>query len=449
MKAEPKKSISTQELSFFWAAAILFQYISQLSWIIALVGAPLSAASALQFALVFSATALLLFPASSCLLMATAAFQISHVLLSLPDVPNHRLYTALVNLAILLGALKNRKAPWEEAAPVLRTLLVTLYLFAALAKTNSAYIDPSVSCATQFLHEMPLWNTSSPLLASAVAWGSLSLEWIVPLLLITRAFRPFAILLGLVFHIAISLDLARHFIDFSSVAVASLLAFSAVPILSAELRRSLGLAIAFGFTVCAYLGATAQHDWNFYLYFTESRDLLWLLYAGLVTGCYVLALPNWKRATLTQPFAIGTALKTLPFTLAILNGLTPYLGLKTKSSWDMYSNIRLEGSLPNHILGTLDLRGEMHFPVHILKSTNSLLQLQYAEAGYDITPFELSSIFSSDPTGVTSFEWKGVTYQNYLHGSNALPELSPPTWLDRKLTWYRPIDRSTPVRCSR
>jgi hypothetical protein len=80
-------------------------------------------------------------------------------------------------------------------------------------------------------------------------------------------------------------------------------------------------------------------------------------------------------------FSVPGALFLLVPILVFLNGLSPYLGLKTENSFSMFSNLRTEGNVTNHYLvpvsfQVFDFQKDL---VEIVSSTDSSLQKTAAE----------------------------------------------------------------------
>ena len=93
--------------------------------------------------------------------------------------------------------------------------------------------------------------------------------------------------------------------------------------------------------------------------------------------------------------------------LVLLNGLSPYLGLKTRTAWQMYSNLNLSPLIILIIIlipYSLDVGGFLADSVRILATSDPVLCAQaYVQTGRRITWFELrrlcrASIQSSELT---------------------------------------------------
>ena len=134
--------------------------------------------------------------------------------------------------------------------------------------------------------------------------------------------------------------------------------------------------------------------------------------------------------------------------LMVFNGFTPYLGLKTRSSFDMYSNLRIRGTESNHFLipHPLDLLGYSGDLVRVMESDEIALQQDFITPGLYSTYFEFRSYFSSRPNAAVKYEHNGEVFN--LARADERPELmSRPGMLERKLVWYRPVDPSPKNRC--
>ena len=85
--------------------------------------------------------------------------------------------------------------------------------------------------------------------------------------------------------------------------------------------------------------------------------------------------------------------------LVLLNGLSPYLGLKTRTAWQMYSNLNLAAATSNHLLvpSSLDLGGYLADAVRILATSDPALREEYVHTGRQITWFELQRYLRQQP----------------------------------------------------
>ena len=142
--------------------------------------------------------------------------------------------------------------------------------------------------------------------------------------------------------------------------------------------------------------------------------------------------------------------------VVFLNGLSPYLGLKTETSFAMYSSLRTEGEWNNHFfMPALRLADYQDDLVEILETNHPRLQkMMYigmqAERKALITYFELRRVVSEIATNFyVTYERQGEIHQysNY-NGGNTDPELARrhPLLL-AKLLYFRPITAGEKEYC--
>jgi hypothetical protein len=361
----------------------------------------------------------------------------------MPFTGNHWLLTALAGLAILVT-----RADPVFYLPALRWIFVVFYGFAALAKLNSGFFDPSVSCAVFYANQwldgfgfggVPIGSPAGGL----IVWLTVAVELsVVPLLLIRRT-RYFGVLLATAFHSLISFDLNQHFYDFTAILVALLVCFlpeDAVSEVSRPLPggtspflRLTWLTLGAFLILIAVLPATvltvAILDLlPFAIWIPIS--LLWLL--RVLRRPHSHPVLSWKPGWL----AGGVVL------LAFVNGLTPYLEIKTAYGFNMYANLVTAQGNTNHFLigKTIPLRNGYERPVEIVRSSDPGLRL-YREHGYLIAYPQ---------------------FQRYLVGKELTAELvrggerfslsEASTLADSGPWWWRyfglrSLDESTPPRC--
>jgi hypothetical protein len=172
------------------------------------------------------------------------------------------------------------------------------------------------------------------------------------------------------------------------------------------------------------------------------------LAAALLSGIRAGS-PRWPpaKSLLAHPVP---ALAIVPL-LTLLNGVSPYLGLKTEASFAMFSNLRTETS-SNHLLvrQSVDLLGLQSDLVTIESSTDDQLQ-QIAERGYLLPLWELQAYVRartevSGPDFTVTYTRKGVRRSVERAGRDA--ELSRQgQFLARKLVAFRPVAANGPNPC--
>ncbi|MGH7337040.1 MAG: hypothetical protein ACREI7_05655, partial [Myxococcota bacterium] len=357
-----------------WSTAVLFSLLSNSDWFLELRVSPGSPKALFETALAISALVVLWRPGSRAALLGMAALQLADVAWMLPFAFNHRLVLAAVNAALLVCAARaawrspgSRPPPHpiECSAPAARATVVLVYAFAFLAKLNTDFLDPASSCAVAFSRHISPLVDQVPGAAHAAAYGTMLVEAVLPLLLIVRRTRAYGAILGLGFHLVLSFDLVRHFVDFSAVMSALLLLFVRLDMgEDANRRWSRRLAIAFGILIAAGFGVhtLGDSDRGTRLILVMVVQLLWVVYAA---GLIVLAVRFRGAAPVGARETFGMRPALVPIVaLVALNGLAPYLGLKTHTAWNMYSNLDVQPDRSNHLLvprslDVLGLQGEV------------------------------------------------------------------------------------------
>ncbi len=453
-----------------WALAALWHLLAN----------PLGAPAWSQALVAVGIGATLLHPGAVVPLGLLAASSLVLLWEEAPVLGNHWLLVGCIDVAILvalaMGAVRGRFTDRTDLAdrvlPAARLSLVGFYAFAGFAKLNDAFLDPSVSCATLFYRETTTSIGVEGLQLGGTAWvartvvvGVVALELALPILLVIRRLRSVGVVLGLVFHLVVALDRIHPFFDFSAVLFALLVLFlppssgawvaERVGSVRARLdlrgprhaRRArwalagapVGVALLVAIDVLTVDGAREVGWWP------------WQLGAGVV----VVSAVRFLR----QPRSSGPPARLLPHhlpqhavylvapLLVLVNGLTPYLEVKTGYGWNMYANLRTVDGDTNHLLlpGTLPLTDEQEDVVRII-STDDAGLAAYAARDYALTWTQLRGYLAERPSA-------SITYQRgaervALERASDRPELVEPVpaWRE-KLLLFRPIDLSGEERC--
>lgn len=342
-----------------------------------------------------AAVILLLFnPRSVSLLgfMALASFadNVSHW----PKLSNHTFASGLMNGTILLAVLwtlyRNRrqigKPGWswytlglndreatnallERFAPVMRAAVIIIYLFAVLHKLNWDFLNPAISCGTAMLHDLTSRLPFSPDYAwapLASIWATLAIELALPVLLLFRKTRHYALALGLPFHLMLGLIGHRKF---SAFIFACYFLFTEEKFTEALNERVRTLRRWFAQWQRRHPALTARRvTWSslsvllagiaagFGLELLDLKRMeksSWLLWSLIAIAAYVLVLFQQKFLRMPAPamalhWSYPGWLWLLP-ALLVFNGMNPYLGLKTHVVFSMYSNLRTEAGEWNHL----------------------------------------------------------------------------------------------------
>lgn len=373
--------------------------------------------------LVLAAVAVIHRPASVGRLLDLAVIQLLDVAYYLPVVPNHWLLTGIVSLAILgaatAGALRGGRAGlqlgelYQTLTPPVRRSAVIFYFFTFFHKLNTDFLNPDMSCAARFFERavspFPAL-VALPGMGVAVIWVTLAAELFLAVGLAVPRWRSAACLLGAGFHMLLALDAAHVFYNFSAVMFAVLWVCLPASRAARLARQPSGRVGRFHF-----LGGYALIVGLAWWFPTEAWRVtafgfsgLWLAFAitllshaGLLGRCNMwrVARAVCRACGRPPPLApvearpsrwVAGVLLLLPV-LVLLNGLSPYLGLKTRTAWQMYSNLNLDAAASNHYLipYSLDIGGFLADSVRILATSDPTLNAEYVHTGRRITWFEL------------------------------------------------------------
>jgi hypothetical protein len=292
-----------------------------------------------------------------------------------PYHPNHIVFswilsgTMLTALLIVLrqdaseGDLASR---WFRAfAPWLRIELCLLYFFTVFHKLNGSYFELDWSCAAKMHREISDWM---PLLPGAkwaqyaAIYGTLIIETAIPLLLLFGRTRVAGVILGMLFHGLLALHPHPGLFSFSSLMTACFTAFipfrTAASLMPSERFQNVwrqGL-----WVVTALYGLWIIRSWlpswlspEEYLQHI-SRVGFFAYHTYLFVGLFMFVRSIQKRQHEIQSQAEGTWV-AYPFVLIFplllsVNGFGPYLGLRTQTSFSMFSNLHTENGVNNHLI---------------------------------------------------------------------------------------------------
>lgn len=439
--------------SFVWAACLLFALTAFPGWYFYVLAEPLRPIVLIELAQLVVALLILIRPRGLTGLVVLALLQLAQAGWWLPELPNNRWVTSLLHLAFLAALLhRPREFRFGDFQIPARAIVVICYGFAFFAKLNVDYLDPAVSCASRFYGNVAGWLPlpTAPWAEHTAIWGALIVEgFLAAALALTRGrWRILTVVIGLAFHLALSFDLGKHFVNFSAVMSAGLLLFlpqqdleELAPVRPGwrDPRRwfAVGLLVltATGFAAAAKLLPGAS--------FFIVRNAVWTAFAVLLihrVGRLLLRPEPWDQVW--RKVAFGPACVV---GLALLNGSSPYLGLKTRTAFDMYSNLRLEADRSNHqiVPWSLDLLGVLDDEVSVIAVDDPQLR-RVLEPGSRWPWFEFSRRVGEAPRARIVYERRGKRWVHHPGGRS--PILAPP-WLLRKFLIFRPLGTASRGEC--
>lgn len=442
-----------------WASSILFHLAGNTrlapEWGRAILGA--------------AAIALLVRPRIALLAVPLGVAVLANVWLEAPTLGNHWLlqgFIAVVVIAAVVGTRGNGDRAIGQLVGPARLTLLAFYGFAAFAKLNADFFDPVASCAVFYLRESAdSWGAVSLVdgLSSGarrgVAMIVASIELSVPFLLILRRTRNVGVVLALLFHFVLAIDRTHQFFDFSSILGVLFVLFldettrTEVVDVAQRARRYVadrwesGPEIAHLFVLAALTGAVVfaagPSDWS------APRDLrvtgvwVWIVFGSAVTFAVARAVrsttgePDRHLFDMRQP----RWLLLLP-ALAVVNGLTPYIEVKSGYGWNMYSNLAIVDGDSNHFIvrgGPALTDGHARL-VEVIESDGAGLDF-YIRGEWLLPEQQLVDHLADRPgahaVGIVNGET--VRYESD-------PSAARPDW-QQKFQVFRAVDAEGPVGC--
>lgn len=441
-----------------WGAAVLFHLAGNTrlapSWGRALLGA--------------AAVAVLTVPRARWASALLAIAVLVNVWLEAPLLANHWLLHGFIAVVVLGGLALRRSGIAHLMGGIggpLRLVLLAFYSFAAFAKLNTDFFDPAVSCARFYLEESASswgvgglvegWGSSAQ---TAIAVVVAAIELSVPALLLWRRTRSAGVLVALAFHFVLALDRTHQFFDFSAVLVCLFLLFlpagGASTILASasdvrdrlaarwssgpELLRLVGLA-ACGLAVVV---AAGPGDWPAPPLLRNAGVVVWIVY-GVVALAAAAAAVRAARGEPRPLVGAGVApvLLLLP-AVAVLNGLTPYLEVKTAASWNMYSNLAVVDGDSNHLVVRrgLPLTDAHERLVEVIDAEGVDLGF-YIGSDWRLAEVMLEDHLADRPGAIVTGVVDGERIRYDGGGGGARP-----AWR-QKLQVFRAVDGDPPVGC--
>jgi hypothetical protein len=433
--------------SALWAAAALFHIGSINEW------RP-------HVFLAMAAAWVLFRPSSLAAFVTLALLQSEAAVRFSPYITNHWLFTFFINSGILASIALLMVKRWRFTvdraelvalfAPATRMAVIVLYFFVVFHKLNADFFDPAVSCGVTFyaaqLSRLP-WLPDSTLFHVGSIYLTITIEAAIPLLLCFARTRTLGVIVGLAFHYVVAMNPIGGFYDFSAMLFAMYVWFAPRSLISHPAIGS--TAFRFGAASLAVVsGAIAiliRLGPRRMFRGIDPFLVVWDVYGATLIAAFAIHL--WSRrdawAGRTASFAIRTpALIAVPLAV-FLNGIMPYLGLKTETSWAMFSNLRTEGDRSNHFMipasaQVFDFQRDL---VQVTGSSDPILQLMATR--HQLVPyFEVRRHPQASVSYVRdSVESRFQRVSDDPHFSAEIP------WVMRKLLQFRPIDLGDKEKC--
>ena len=403
----------------------------------------------------------LLRPSAPGRLLGLALLQGAFAFGDLPDGNTNRtlqVFFSVVLVGAWLGALvRERRLPsaaawFRRLAPPLRLSLLAIYFWAAFHKLNTDFFDIDKSCGVELYRRVTekvgfLPWPDGPGALTVVVWATVLVEGALPLLLVARRTRAVGLGVAAVLHFGFGLTM---FFDFSMTMLSLLLLFTPEGFASALLggrppwtRLGWSQARWRWITTAGAAAFAVATEWIFWDMFDPLALAWWLLVPALGFAFWKLARGRWSWESPIELLRSGPLLALVPLALFAM-GTCPYIGSKTETSLAMYSNLRTEGGVSNHLLLTqpLYLFDYQRNLVRVLESSDPQLQA-LANEGHPVPLFTLRKRVHG--LAWTGYADQSVTYERagaveeYRRSDTDSALATPPTFFERKFLRFRTI----------
>jgi hypothetical protein len=432
--------------------------------------------------LTISSILILVKPSSVGRLILLAIMQLFEMTLRMPGVSNHWIFTAFVNLTILQAlvyvAFKQKSfyvkkdTLYNAFAPVVRIELLIIYFFVVFHKLNSAFFYTGSSCASNFFisqNSLSLFPQSTEILALS-AYLTVGVEALIPLLLVFRKTRGAGIIIGLLFHCLIAYNPQNGFYDFSSMIFGTYIVFTS-PSFSAQVYVYFRKIVRLKYRIKYRWASFSFSKLSFFVVCVGAlfvmlflailnldagdfiRDIFWTSYSILFIFIFVASRRKQAPGVAGKSksaFAIPAKAMIIMPMIVFVNGICPYLGLKTEHSFAMFSNLRTEGGISNHFLvpASSQLFDYQNDLVEIISSTDQMLS-NYARLNQQMVYFSFRNHISNKKIERVEYIRNGQRRVFEFANPATHQDLRTryPVW-QRKLLRFRTIRKFDPQPCN-
>ncbi len=363
--------------SLLWTVAAWFHVWNQVHWPAHMWWSPSPRQVSIELGMFIATMLVVVRPTDPRPFLAFLGFEFLHGFVDMPRVANHWYIKHLIDLAILGSAatvyLRDGRitaSGWiRHFGPAARWILLIAYSWAAFAKLNVHFLDPNVSCASTTWQKIGAEWLPLPQ-GRFFDWLAITttivVEISIPALLLMARRRHWGVLIGLVFHYLISVPPQLHVPDFAMILFACWFLF--LPPEFARRMREQKQAIASQlslFTRPVVLGLITPVLMLPMLWYIHgpSQDLFantmaWgriqlFMVVGLAWVLLVIYhLRNSRDGVeeLLEPMRVRNPWHLFLIAFTLLSGLFPYIGLRTTTNFAMFSNLRTEAGMNNHLL---------------------------------------------------------------------------------------------------
>ena len=419
---------------------------------------------------IITAMIVAVFPNRTPAILAFAGAQTLVIGFRFPFVADHLVMEIGLNLAILLSfaylAIRRRSTDvspdemFSLYSPIGRWLLIIMYFYGTFHKINPGFMSLDSSCALPFIDGFPLPQAIIDLQISqyAAIWGTLILESVAMVLLLTTRTKYYGMLLGMSFHFLIGISSFGTLAHFSTFALALHTLF---------LPSSIGQQVygtswipdflknESNFKVATIVFVLLQVFFGLHLLMTFDVYLVNSLFAIFGATLMVLVFKYGRVRSVDAPYRLKSswlALNLIPVWFFV-HCMSPYIGLGTGGALTMFSGLRTEGGISNHYLIPTPLR---LFPyqdtiIYFDNASNpSLAPVVRDEQGMTMFDFQ-RHFMHREPLALPLT----VRVDDQVYNLDDVPAIeafaakyfTEQSWLERKYMSFRLVDDPNPKIC--
>lgn len=335
--------------------------------------------------------------------------------------------------------------------------LLIMYVFGIFHKINSDFLNPNFSCAVALWRAMPspLNKLEGPLIDYSTIYGTFVVEAVIVLALLIPRTRYLGMVFGILFHLLLALSDYAAYLAFTTLSISLHVLFldsansrkiMQSPEMAAIRSRIRHPLYKLAVLILLIVGALLMMRNAFGL------STIFLLPFVLPLCFLIMRYGRRGRGREESPYGrpaymIGVVVAGLYFA----NGFMPYLGLKTAQSINMFSNLRLEAGVSNHLI----FRGPPG-PFRYLENVaviedagGSAFLSWYQNRGFAIVYYDLLAHLAENPELVVSFELNGRQFSSVGSADfrDDIERTLHPRWV-RKWFHFLPVQLERPEPCS-
>lgn len=378
------------------------------------------------FAIFASALLLLLRPGSARLLFLLMLISTVSTVVQAPAQSNHTMLRSMLLvgywMSFIYAMARGRPIGDIFANFTLagRGALLVMYFYGIFHKINEGFLDPAYSCAAALWDQMlpPMSWIQNVYFDYVGIYATFIIEGFLILALLVPKTRHVGMVGGIAFHMFLALSNFAAYISFTTLTIAiHVLFLSRGQIdqinLSQDmvwLRERVGkLTNKLAFMILLFVGGYAMKLGYHHI------GSLCLLPTVLVI-CFLIIRHGRRleedktRQHGTAAYVIGAFVTTLFFA----NGAMPYLGLKTAQTVAMFSNLRLEGGVSNHLVFQEPPKLFSYLDdVAVMTGDNVDLDFPiFQRRGFGMIYYDLLARLADHPDVRVSFTLNGTSFEN-------------------------------------